>query len=63
MLEADIPPDDALDTAAVDDEKFRNIASIESALEIFGVLINKKSFNANNTFTNVYLEVMGNVLL
>lgn len=35
----DTPPDDALETIAADDEeKFRNIAKIESALEIFGVL-------------------------
>lgn len=39
MLEADTPPDDAREAmAADDDEKFRNIARIESALEIFGVL-------------------------
>lgn len=39
MLEADTPPDEALEMiAADDDEKFRNIARIESALEIFGVL-------------------------
>lgn len=39
VLDADIPPEDALEAiAAVEDEKFLNIAKIESALEIFGVL-------------------------
>lgn len=39
VLDTETPPDDARDTiAADDDEKFRNIARIESALEIFGVL-------------------------
>lgn len=39
VLDKEIPPEDARDTiAADDDEKFRNIARIESALEIFGCL-------------------------
>lgn len=45
MLDADIPPEDARDTSAADDdEKLRNIAKIESALEIFGVLKRKNKF-------------------
>lgn len=36
VLEADIPPEEA--RARADDEKLRNIANIESALDIFGVL-------------------------
>lgn len=36
VLDAEIPPDGAL--ARVDDEKLRNIANIESALDIFGCL-------------------------
>lgn len=41
VLDIDAPPDDALETIAADDEeKLRNIARIESALEIFGVLKN-----------------------
>lgn len=45
MLDADIPPEDARDTSAADDdEKLRNIAKIESALEIFGVLKHKNKF-------------------
>lgn len=44
MLDMETPPDDARDTiAADDDEKFRNIARIESALEIFGVLIKRQN--------------------
>lgn len=43
VLDTETPPDDARDTiAAEDEEKFRNIARIESALEIFGCL--KKTF-------------------
>lgn len=39
VLDTETPPDDALDTIAADDEeKLRNIARIESALEILGVL-------------------------
>lgn len=39
MLDNDTPPDEARDTiAADDDEKLRNIARMESALDIFGVL-------------------------
>lgn len=39
MLEADMPPEEARETIAADDEeKLRNIARIESALDIFGVL-------------------------
>lgn len=42
LLDTDTPPDEARETiAADDDEKFLNIAKIESALEIFGVLRNK----------------------
>lgn len=42
VLEAEMPPDDAREMmAADDDEKFRNIAKMESALEIFGVLLVK----------------------
>lgn len=42
VLDKETPPDDARETmAADDDEKFRNIARIESALEIFGVLVDK----------------------
>lgn len=45
VLDADIPPEDARDTSAADDdEKLRNIAKIESALEIFGVLKHKNKF-------------------
>lgn len=39
VLDTETPPEDARETiAAEDDEKFRNIARMESALEIFGVL-------------------------
>lgn len=42
VLEAEKPPDEAREMmAADDDEKFRNIARMESALEIFGVLLAK----------------------
>lgn len=43
VLDADTPADDARDaSAADDDEKLRNMARIESALDIFGVLRNGK---------------------
>lgn len=39
VLDADMPPDDAWEAiATVEEEKLRNMANIESALEIFGVL-------------------------
>lgn len=52
VLDADIPPEDALDTMAADDEeKLRNIASIESALEIFGVL----KYGLRDNILHIYL--------
>lgn len=43
MLDIETPPEDPLETmAAEDDEKLRNIARIESALEILGVLVIEK---------------------
>lgn len=43
VLEAETPPEDARETiAADDDEKLRNMARIESALDIFGVLRSKQ---------------------
>lgn len=42
VLDADMPPEDARDTiAAEDDEKLRNIARMESALDILGCLSTK----------------------
>lgn len=38
VLDIESPPEDAREVRAADDEKFRNIANIESALDIFEVL-------------------------
>lgn len=45
VLETETPPEEARDTIAADDEeKLRNMARIESALDIFGVLKGKKLY-------------------
>lgn len=63
MLDIETPPEDPLETmAAEDDEKLRNIARIESALEILGVLVIEKMDLNKCEIRNLKRRILGECL-
>lgn len=63
MLDIETPPEDPLETmAAEDDEKLRNIARIESALEILGVLVIEKMDLNKCEFRNLKRRILDECL-